>query len=290
MAAHPGYARPNRPRGRPTDVHEKALDHRARMACSLAAASGSHALIFLLLAIAIRGGASGGFTSVTPPTEIPKGLVWLRGIGGGGGGSGNGQTAPPQHIRRQGPDHASMPGPPPAPTTTSAREPDPIDRVTVPVQPIGDSLASVLGVVEPGTFASTSLGPGHGSNAGTGDGPGLGSGRGNGFNDGQDGGFGGGVFGPGASGVTIPVALHMERPSYTTDAMRARIQGVAVIECVVRPNGRCSDIRVARSLDPIFGLDEEAKRAVTLWRFKPGMYRGDPVPVIVRLELQFTIR
>ena len=88
----------------------------------------------------------------------------------------------------------------------------------------------------------------------------------------------------------MPVALHMERPRYSTDAMRARIQGVVVIDCVVRPNGRCSDIRVARSLDPVFGLDEEAKRAVTMWRFTPGTRRGDPVPVAVRLELQFTIR
>jgi TonB family protein len=63
-----------------------------------------------------------------------------------------------------------------------------------------------------------------------------------------------------------------------------------VLDCVVRPNGRCSDIRVARSLDPVFGLDEEAKRAAALWRFKPGTRRGDAVPVVVRLELEFTIR
>jgi protein TonB len=183
-----------------------------------------------------------------------------------------------------------MPGPPPALTTTAAREPDPIDRVTIPIQPIGDALASMPGIIDADTLVSTSLGPGRGSNAGTGDGPGLGGGHGDGLENGEKGGFGGGVFGPGTKGVTMPIALHMERPSYSTDAMRARIQGVVVIDCVVRPNGRCSDIRVARSLDPVFGLDEEAKRAVTLWRFKPGTYRGDPVPVIVRLELEFTIR
>jgi len=37
-------------------------------------------------------------------------------------------------------------------------------------------------------------------------------------------------------------------------------------------------------------LDEEAKRAAALWRFKPGTRRGDAVPVVVRLELEFTIR
>ena len=155
------------------------------MACSLAAASGSHALVFLLLTIAIRSSVGGGFNSVTPPTQIPPGLVWLRGVGGGGGGSGNGQTAPARHIRRVGSDHASMPGPPPTATTTVAREPDPIDRVTVPVQPIGDALVSMPGIIEAGTFVSTSLGPGHGSNAGSGEGPGLGAGRGDGLDAGE---------------------------------------------------------------------------------------------------------
>lgn len=88
----------------------------------------------------------------------------------------------------------------------------------------------------------------------------------------------------------MPVPVRMEKPHYSTDAMRARIQGIVVIECIVRPDGQCSDIRVARSLDRSFGLDEEARRAVTQWRFKPGMRRGQAVPVLVRLELEFTIR
>jgi protein TonB len=260
------------------------------MVCSFAAASGSHALLFFLLVLAVRSSSRSGLVGVVRPAEIPKGLVWLRGVGGGGGGSGNGQQAPAQHLRRQGSDRASMPGPPPALTmSTAVREPDPIDRVTVPVRPIGDALASMPGIVDAGTFVSTSLGPGRGPNAGSGDGPGIGDGRGDGLDLGENGGFGGRTYGPG-SGVTMPVALHMERPRYSTDAMRARVQGVVVIECVVRPNGRCSDIRVARSLDPHLGLDEEARRAAALWRFTPGTLRGQVVPVVVRLELEFTIR
>jgi protein TonB len=57
-----------------------------------------------------------------------------------------------------------------------------------------------------------------------------------------------------------------------------------------RRNGRCADIRVVRSLDRPFGLDDEAIRAAALWRFKPGTRFGQPVPVIVRIELEFTLR
>jgi outer membrane biosynthesis protein TonB len=46
----------------------------------------------------------------------------------------------------------------------------------------------------------------------------------------------------------------------------------------------------ARSQDPVFGLDQEAVDAVKLWRFNPGRLGGRPVPVIVDIELTFTLR
>ena len=90
--------------------------------------------------------------------------------------------------------------------------------------------------------------------------------------------------------MTRPTLVYTERPRYSNDAMRARVQGVVTIECVVRLNGACSDIRVVRSLDRVFGLDDEAIRAAALWRFKPGTRFGEPVPVVIRIELAFTLR
>jgi protein TonB len=72
--------------------------------------------------------------------------------------------------------------------------------------------------------------------------------------------------------------------------MRARIQGSVMVECVVQPTGVCSDIQVIRSLDPTFGLDEEAIRSVRGWRFRPGTRLGQPVPVLVSIEVTFTLR
>ena len=69
----------------------------------------------------------------------------------------------------------------------------------------------------------------------------------------------------------------------------ARVQGIVTIECVVRPGGTCSDIHIVRSLDPRFGLDEEARKAAALWRFKPGMRDGKPVPVQATIEVNFRL-
>jgi hypothetical protein len=44
-----------------------------------------------------------------------------------------------------------------------------------------------------------------------------------------------------------------------------------------------------RSLDPTFGLDSEAVNATRQWRFKPGTRLGQPVPVLVTIELSFAL-
>jgi protein TonB len=80
------------------------------------------------------------------------------------------------------------------------------------------------------------------------------------------------------------------KPAYTSDAMRAKVQGTVLLQCVVRPDGSVSDIQVLRSLDSIFGLDQEAIKAARQWRFRPGMRLGEPVPVLVTIELTFTLR
>ena len=59
---------------------------------------------------------------------------------------------------------------------------------------------------------------------------------------------------------------------------------------VVLPDGSVGDVKVTKSLDPIFGLDQEAIKAARMWRFSPGMRQGQPVPVIITIELTFTLR
>ena len=90
--------------------------------------------------------------------------------------------------------------------------------------------------------------------------------------------------------MTLPRVLNEVRPQYTSDAMRAKVQGTVLLECVVRPDGTVSDVQVVRSLDPTFGLDQEAIIAAKQWRFRPGTRLGEPVSVHITIELTFTLR
>jgi protein TonB len=71
--------------------------------------------------------------------------------------------------------------------------------------------------------------------------------------------------------------------------MQAQIEGTVLMECVVQTTGICEDIQVARSLDPRW-LDQEAVKAVQEWRFSPARRMGEPVPVMVNIEMRFTLR
>ena len=110
-----------------------------------------------------------------------------------------------------------------------------------------------------------------------------------GLGPGSGGGTGGGAFRPGA-GITLPRVLREVKPQYTADAMRAKVQGTVLLECIVQEDGSVGPVKVVRSLDPIFGLDQEAIKAARNWRFTPGMRQGQPVPVIITIELSFTLR
>jgi TonB family protein len=98
-----------------------------------------------------------------------------------------------------------------------------------------------------------------------------------------------GVFRAGA-GVTLPRVLKEAKPQYTAEAMRAKIQGSVVLECVVKTDGTVGDVKVIRSLDATYGLDQEAIKAAQQWVFTPGTRNGQPVPVMVSIELTFTLR
>jgi TonB family protein len=70
--------------------------------------------------------------------------------------------------------------------------------------------------------------------------------------------------------------------------MSARIQGTVEMEAVVETNGKVGEVRVVRSLDKDYGLDDEAVKAVKQWKFKPLTAKdGNAVPVLVQMEISF---
>lgn len=223
------------------------------------------------------------------PTDITS-LVFLPipGPGGGGGGGGEKAPEPPRKAAVETKkDPVSIPvTKPPDPTPEKPKDPPP-EELLVPVKPMASAEMTLPGVIQPST--TDTAGSGDKGGAGTGTGGGSGSGQGAGLGPGFGGGFGGGAYRPG-SGITLPTVLREVKPAYTADAMRAKVQGSVWLECIVMPDGSVGEVKVTRSLDPIFGLDQEAIKAAKMWRFRPGMRQGEPVPVIITIELTFTLR
>ena len=90
--------------------------------------------------------------------------------------------------------------------------------------------------------------------------------------------------------VTAPVLVTRVDPQYTPEARRAQIQGVVLLRVVVAADGTVHDVSVMRSLDSLFGLDQQAIKAARQWIYKPGSKDGKPVAVNFVLEMEFALR
>jgi protein TonB len=87
--------------------------------------------------------------------------------------------------------------------------------------------------------------------------------------------------------VRPPVKTKDVRPMYTPEALSAKVQGVVILEVIVGPEGRVNEVRVLRSI-PL--LDQSAVDAVKEWEFTPTLLNGTPVPVIMTVTVNFTLK
>ena len=253
-----------------------------------------HLVAVALVLAFLRYAPAGGMTAL-PADMMPfHDIVWLNqpGPGGGGGGGGNRMPAPPRKAELPGRDKITVPVTKPValpmPQVKPSDTPPPPPAFEIPAKTMADASLRVPGSLD-GLASALSQGPGSGGGSGTGTGTGIGSGTGSGLGPGWGGGTGGGPYRPG-SGIESPAVLREVKPQYTADAMRAKIQGTVVLECVVLPDGTVGQLSIVKSLDPVFGLDQEAIKAAKQWRFVPGKRQGQPVAVLVSIELTFTLR
>jgi TonB family protein len=274
----------------PAEVRFLFQDTQKRSAGALAVSLGIHGAMFAL-AVWVAMHPSVAPMATQALDKFNDQIVWLDvpGPGGGGGGGGNESPEPVQKVELKGKEKISVPvEKPPAPIEKPKPPEDPIQNLTIPAQTLASADLAQAGAME-GIPTSDSLGLGRGGGAGTGQGTGIGSGRGSGLGEGWGGGTGGGAYRPG-NGVETPRLLKEVKPQYTAQAMRAKIQGEVLLECIVQPDGSVGNVRVVRSLDGAFGLDQEAIKAARQWRFAPGTRQGQPVPVLVTIAIAFTLR
>jgi protein TonB len=266
-----------------------------RMGGALLSSVGVHGAGALLALLLTLYGPRPQLSEPVTPDQANKNIVWLSvpGPGGGGGGGGNQMKEPPRKAELPGKEKITVPAvklPEVAPTPKPPDPPKAEQEVAIPAKTLGDAQQMAVGAIE-GTNPSATLSQGTGTTggAGAGGGGGIGPGQGSGLGEGFGHNTGGGAYRPG-NGVEQPSVLRQVRPNYTADAMRAKVQGVVLVEAVVLSDGTVGEARVVRSLDSTFGLDEEALKAAKQWRFVPGTRFGQPVAVLVTIELTFTLR
>jgi TonB family protein len=59
---------------------------------------------------------------------------------------------------------------------------------------------------------------------------------------------------------------------------------------VVEADGSVNDVEVVEALDAEHGLDHQATAALKQWEFKPGLWLDQPVPVLITVDMRFTLR
>ena len=84
-----------------------------------------------------------------------------------------------------------------------------------------------------------------------------------------------------------PAATHTVSASFSSDAIKARYQGIALISTLVGTDGLPGAMHVTRPIG--MGLDQVAIDAVKRYRFRPAMRDGTPVPAQINVEVSFLI-
>jgi TonB family protein len=97
-----------------------------------------------------------------------------------------------------------------------------------------------------------------------------------------------GVYSVVPSGGTQPEELDRAIPRYPAAARRAGVQGPVVIRGIVRRDGSIDNLEIIKDLP--YGLGDEARRAVSRWRFRPATHRGEPIDVYYTVTVNFRLQ
>jgi TonB family protein len=95
-----------------------------------------------------------------------------------------------------------------------------------------------------------------------------------------------GVYRPGGA-VSAPSLLQKVEPEYSEEARIAKLAGTVVVGGEIGPDGFAHNLRIMRGLG--LGLDQKAIEAIQQWRFNPGKKDGQPVSVMVNIEVNFRL-
>jgi TonB family protein len=96
------------------------------------------------------------------------------------------------------------------------------------------------------------------------------------------------AYGTCDANTKLPTVTREVKPRYTDRAYAQKITGSVWMMAVVEPDGSVGHVSVRRVLHP--ELDRAALDAAARWKFKPGTYRDEPVPMAVGISMTFTMK
>lgn len=253
-ALQPDYARD------PYNIFVDDLSDRRALQVAASLAILFHLLLFLIVFPSLRD-------KIFIPTEQVVILKELAKPAAHMGGE-QPQASPPKPPTMPKPKPIFVPIPDPTP-----HAPEPIRKKEI--EDIPEIVAEIGPELNIGDVAAPPGPPGKGGGSGPLEGPGSGSG-------------GDGIYEYG-SGIINPELVVKTTPSYTDEAIKAKAQGIVVLQAVIRKDGRVDSFKVLRSLG--YGLEEKAIQEIhNRWRFRPGTLNGKPVDVLATIEVQFNLR
>ena len=88
------------------------------------------------------------------------------------------------------------------------------------------------------------------------------------------------------SGMEYPRKIVNVAPRYPSTAQAAHVEGPVILDAVIDPTGRVTDVQVIHSIRL---LDQAAIDAVRQWRFTPTRLNGEPVSILLTVTVRFTL-
>ncbi len=85
--------------------------------------------------------------------------------------------------------------------------------------------------------------------------------------------------------LELPKEVHTLIPAYPEELRQKGIQGQVVLQVTIDEKGNVIGVKVAKSLHPY--LDFAAVQAVRQWTYEPALRNGQPIPVTIKLVMNF---
>jgi len=91
----------------------------------------------------------------------------------------------------------------------------------------------------------------------------------------------------GGADLSAPEAITKVDPAYPQDLMHDRVEGTVILYAVIHSDGSVGEVRVLEGFDD--RLNENARKALEQWHFRPGTKDGMPVDIEAVVRVPFKV-